>query len=148
VDKLSWETLLVGHVYVKRRASNADINKLMKVIADVFETKAEDVKYDSEFNSIEIQSINWTSHVDEGKCELFTKYALKLDFVEKVDLSLYYLTESDFSIYVDKKEENCYIYDSFEASEKELYAIEDDEQVRNAFAEKFPEIIEVKNRTT
>jgi len=41
---------------------------------------------------------------------------------------------------VDKKEENCYIYDSFKVSEKKLYAIEDDEQVRNAFAEKFPEI--------
>jgi hypothetical protein len=110
-NKMSWETLLVGYVYLDKDVGEADIKKMKRVISSVLEVKRNEINVNCNADSIldvsvGFTSLNWCSHVTNEKCSSFTRYALMLPFVKGVDMSLYYLSEEDFGISIDKKDDS------------------------------------------
>lgn len=128
--------MLVMNLYYKEGVSNELLKKLVRIIKDVLEVEDDEIENVSRFNVIEVQSVNWTSHVDDEKCKMFAKYALMLDFVESLSLSLWYLSEGDFDLYITDKEHKIR-----EELEEQTFDGEDERYVRGQFAEAFPQAI-------
>jgi hypothetical protein len=124
------------NIDVSKNTKGGDLSKLRKLIKYCLEVRDRDFHFDSSYYTIHVESINWASHVTEDKCRLFAKYATMLDFVENISISLYYLSEPDFDLYVSKNSEE------YEDQVRELlkYTDEDEKDVAEEFVKEFPKL--------
>jgi len=133
---MSWETFLIMAVDVSKNTSKSELEKLKRLIKYCLEVREKDIRYDANYYTLHVDSINWASHVTEDKCRLFAKYCTMLDFVENISISLYYLSEPDFDLYVSKDSEE------YEEQVRELlkYTDEDEKYFAEEFVKEFPKL--------
>ena len=105
---MSWETVVVAYVGLKDGTSREKIERLKLLVEKILEARDNEIVYDESLNSIEVRSINFSSHVDEDVCYFFAKYIMCLDFVKHVDVSLYYILAADYFIQLGEEcDEKC-----------------------------------------
>ena len=96
---MSWETLVVGNFRFKKGISRELKKKIKNELDLAVECKA---KYSKKWKEFEIQDVNWVSHVKgENIVEVIKKYKKHFEYVS---ISIYYLTEADENILLEKGE--------------------------------------------
>jgi hypothetical protein len=96
---MSWETFVVGTLEI---VSGVPEEKKAKIIADFEEVLETNLILDDHAKEYRVSHINWMSHVTEEeikKCHQKHKRHIK-----RISLSLWNLSEANFSLNVDRKE--------------------------------------------
>lgn len=94
---MSWQTLVAGDLELRPGLSAEDIEVILNDFMEVLETDLE-WNQDDEYR---FDHLNWSSHVTEDKVKgCYQKHKRS---IRRISLSLWYLTESDFSLHVDER---------------------------------------------
>ncbi|MEM3361512.1 MAG: hypothetical protein QXV85_09960 [Candidatus Bathyarchaeia archaeon] len=134
---MSHETLVVGTIYFRDKLTGDEVDKLKNFVSSVLEVPLEKIVFDDSgmVPLMEFEHVNWTSHVDESRVEAFSKYVSFFPKTREVYVSLYYLTQADFSVYV---EDSRNVIDNHVSFPNLLR--EDDIGFGESFLETFPEL--------
>jgi hypothetical protein len=96
---MSWETFVVGTLEIAPDMSEENKVKIIEDFEEVLETN---LIWDDHAKEYKVSHINWMSHVTEEnlkKCHQKHKRHIK-----RISLSLWHLSEADFTLHVDRSE--------------------------------------------
>ncbi len=96
---MSWETFVVGTLEI---APGAPEEKKAKIVEDFRGVLETDLTWDDKYKEYKFSDVNWSSHVrEEDIKECYQKHKRH---IKRISLSLWYLSEADFSLHVDGSE--------------------------------------------
>lgn len=99
---MSWETLVTGHFSFKSGVPDSVKHRIIEELEEVLEAE---LKWDSKWELYEVHDVNWSSHVDEER--IHTVYEKWKHFFKMFSVSLYYLTDADYSEYQESKDQDA-----------------------------------------
>lgn len=97
---MSWETFVAGYLELAPDISEENKAKIVEDFEEVLET---DLVRDEEAKKYRVSHINWMSHVTEK--EIKKCHQKHRRHIKRITLSLWYLSEADFTLHVDRSEE-------------------------------------------
>lgn len=96
---MSWETFVVGTLEIAPGVPEEKKAKIVEDFEGVIET---DLIWDDQYKEYKFSDVNWSSHVrEEDIKECHQKHKRH---IKRISLSLWYLSEADFSLHVDISE--------------------------------------------
>lgn len=99
---MSWETLVTGSVAFKSGTPECLKLKIIDDLEAVLETSLE---WDPKWKEYRFEDVNWSSHVDEKEIEkVYRKWK---PFFKLFSVSLYYLSEADYSEYSEDEDQDA-----------------------------------------
>lgn len=99
---MSWETLVVGSLAFKSGTPEEIKLQILEELEEVLETT---IEYDARWQEWKFEDVNWTSHVSEEKIrKVYNKWR---PFFTRFSVSLYYLSEADYSKLHDAEDQDA-----------------------------------------
>jgi len=98
---MSWETLVTGHFSFKSGVPDSVKHRIIEELEEVLEAE---LKWNSKWELYEVHDVNWSSHVDEDRIKEF--HRKWKHFFKMFSVSLYYLSDADYSEYNDSKDQD------------------------------------------
>lgn len=96
---MSWETFVVGTLEIAPGVPEEKKAKIVDEFGGVLET---DLIWDDQYKEYKFSDVNWSSHVREQ--DIKECYQKHKRHIKRISLSLWYLSEADFSLHVDGSE--------------------------------------------
>lgn len=96
---MSWETFVVGTLEI---APDVPKEKKAKIVDDFEQVLETDAIWDDQYKEYKVSHINWMSHVREE--DIKECYQRHKRHIKRISLSLWYLSEADFTLHVDRSE--------------------------------------------
>jgi hypothetical protein len=96
---MSGETYVVGTLEIEPGLPDEKKTKIVEDFEGVLET---DLIWDEQSKQYNFSHVNWSSHVSEDEIRKFHQKHKR--HIKYISISLWYLSESDFSLHVDRSE--------------------------------------------
>jgi len=98
---MSWETFVVGHFRFKSGVPEKLKMEIIEELEDVLETK---LKWDERWGDWKVEDVNWSSHVDDESIDkVYRKWK---NFFKEFSVSLYYLSEPNYTVHEVKDDQD------------------------------------------